>query len=85
MKYALPLLALVGCSAAPQLTPAQRVQLEVLALQTACAEAVKSGRPLPAEVLTVCEAFEAKPLMAPAATEGSWQPGQPGQGVRRVE
>jgi len=45
-----------ACSAA-QVTPEQRVELEVLALQQACGAALASGAPLSPEVQAVGKAF----------------------------
>lgn len=45
-----------ACSAA-QVTPAQRVELDVLALQQDCGAAIMAGTQLSPDVATVCGAF----------------------------
>ncbi len=81
----------VGCAGAvPQITAEQRVQLEVLALQQACAACLAKLRLCTAnpEVIAVCAAFE-RP--EPIITSGDSGPpslsppsGDAGNGVRSI-
>lgn len=48
-------LAAFGCSAAPQLSPVQRVQLELAAIRVACGEARASKEPFPDEAAIACD------------------------------
>ena len=56
LVYGAALCFALGCAAATNITPEQRVQLEVLALQQACL-ALPPGAVVTPEVRVVCAAF----------------------------
>ncbi len=77
MKH-LALLLLVGCGGSlPDVTPAQRVQLELIALRAACAEYVKQPNRFP-ELDEICGRLTVDEATAPPEPDDSPHSGDSG-------
>lgn len=80
----LALLLLVGCAGSlPKVTPAQRVQLEIIALRSACAEYVKQPTRFP-ELDEVCGRLMVDEASAPTEPDDAPHSGDGGPPTESV-